>query len=199
VGKLSHTILRPIHVLSIVALLVGTTVMGALSATTSVAREELAREELDDPSAVGSETLQEHHGSPSNEPLISLQPPELFTGAWRLDTYSSDGFLTPVADGTIITAEFDRDTISGHASCNSYSGPYRANDYVISIGPLLTTRMACDRDVMDQEQAYLDALESAATFTVQATTLTLAEEGGQPVAIFGKSLLSTSMPTSEGL
>jgi len=42
---------------------------------------------------------------------------------------------------------------------------------------------------MDQEQAFLDALESAEDYTVQASTLTLAEQGGRPVAIFSRGLL----------
>jgi hypothetical protein len=58
--------------------------------------------------------------------------------------------------------------------------------------------MACEGNIMEQEQAYLHALENAATFTVQATTLTLAEAGGLPLAIFGRGLLSTVAPSSEG-
>jgi heat shock protein HslJ len=115
-----------------------------------------------------------------------------------LDAYSSDGFLTPVLPDTLITATFERDgTVNGNASCNDYSGPYRVIEIAISIGPLLTTRMACDRDVMDQEQAYLDAMENAETYSVQGTTLTLAAAGGLPVAVFGRGLLSTSAPSPE--
>jgi heat shock protein HslJ len=137
---------------------------------------------------------------PSNGPSLSAQPSELTEGTWRLDSYSSGGFLTPVLDGTPITATFERDgTVSGHASCNNYSGTYRAGELTISIGPLTTTRMACEQNIMEQEQAYLHALENAATFTVQATTLTLAEAGGLPLAIFGRGLLSTAAPNSRSL
>jgi heat shock protein HslJ len=193
VAKLPHTILRPIHALSVVVLLIGASVAGStVSATTSVAQDQVSA-----PPSAGSDAVQ-NGGTRSNERTIALQPSEL-EGAWRLDSYSHNGFLTPVADGTLITAEFDRGTISGHASCNDYTGPYLAGEYTIHIGPVAMTRMACERDVMEQEHAYLDALESAATWSVQATTLTLAQEGGLPVAIFGRSLLSTGAPTSNGL
>jgi len=169
-------------------------------AGTASAATNMVRGELSGPTAIGSQSLEKDREARTNEPFFSAQPSELTQGTWRLDSYSSDGFLTPVLDNTMITAEFNLGgNLSGHASCNDYSGPYRVGDINISIGPVSTTRMACQQDVMEQEQNYLSALESAASYTVQATTLTLAEEGGQPVAIFGKGLLSTSAPRSEGL
>jgi heat shock protein HslJ len=196
VGTLPHTLLRPIHALSIVALFVGASVV----ATTVTAATIVGQEALGMPPAIGIEILQVRHHARSDEAVIGLQPSLLTEGTWHLESYSSGGFLTPVLDNTVITAEFNLGgNLSGHASCNEYSGPYRAGEITISIGPVSMTRMACQQDVMDQEQYYLTALESAASYTVQATTLTLAEAGGQPVAIFGKGLLSTSTPRSESL
>jgi heat shock protein HslJ len=48
----------------------------------------------------------------------------------------------------------------------------------ISVGPLRTTNMACSEEIMAQEQAYLANLESAGSYTVSSSTLTLTTAGG---------------------
>lgn len=60
---------------------------------------------------------------------------------------------------TSITLAFDgAGAVSGNSGCNSYSGAYAINGTSLSIGPLISTRMACEPDVMDQEQLYLASL-----------------------------------------
>jgi heat shock protein HslJ len=134
----------------------------------------------------------------SNAPWFSAQPSEL-EGTWRLDSYISNGFLTPVLDNTLIIVTFERDgTFNGDASCNTYAGPYEEIQPLLAVAPFLTSNDTCDRDVMEQEEAYLEALSSTVTFTIQGTTLTLAGAGGLPVAIFGRSLMSPPVPSSQG-
>jgi heat shock protein HslJ len=192
-NKVPHSFARPL--LSAVALLIGASILAATVSAATVA----TRGELTGQLAVGGSAPEQEVADASDfAPIIGGLPSELTDGSWRLDTYSSDGFPTPVLPDTLITATFETDgTVNGNASCNDYSGPYRVIEIAISIGPLFTTRMACDRDVMDQEQAYLDAMESAETYSVQASTLTLAAAGGLPVAVFGRSLLSTAPPSPE--
>jgi heat shock protein HslJ len=191
----ANSLSRGIRRLSLVLLVIcASLVVGGVAAAKSIAREATGV-----PLARGPVALQaDLNGLGSEAARFGAQSEALLDGMWRLDSYSSDGFLTPVMDGTLVTASFERDgTVSGNASCNSFSGSYRATAITISIGPLATTRMACDRDVMDQEQGFLDALESAGTYTVQATTLTLGDADGTPVAIFGKGLLSSVLSSSE--
>jgi len=178
---------RPICRFGLVLLVISSSVLaGAMSAPTSMAREAMGGQPAGRIDIVQPELT--HLGS--NVPAFRAQPEDLTDRLWRLTSYSSDGFLTPALPDTPVTATFDNDgTVSGNASCNDYSGPYRSNDYTISIGPLTATRMACERDVMDQEQAFLEALESAGDYMVQASTLTLADEGGRPLAIFSRGLL----------
>jgi heat shock protein HslJ len=194
---LPHSFSRPIGLLGVVAVLTVASNLGR----TEVAAFGTVRGEIYGPPAVGWVTgTQDPSNAYGNLPVLGVQPSELTDANWRLDSYSSGGFLTPVLDDTVITLTFERDgTVHGHASCNDYFGPYRASEFTISIGPIAATRMACQQDVMEQEHAYLDALERAASFTVQATTLTLAEAGGLPLAIFGWGLLSTSAPFSQKL
>jgi len=84
----------------------------------------------------------------------------------------------PVLAGTQITASFGDQNVSGNAGCNNYSGTLApVNDYFI-VGPIITTRKTCNEpaSVMEQEQAYLAALEGTGGYQweqqlVNGTTL----------------------------
>jgi hypothetical protein len=82
--------------------------------------------------------------------------------------------------GTEITAEFIDGTVSGSAGCNSYSASYELDGNHISLGPAATTRMFCGEPegVMDQENQYLAALQSAATYEINADVLEMFDGEG---------------------
>ncbi|NIV29798.1 MAG: META domain-containing protein, partial [Anaerolineae bacterium] len=56
---------------------------------------------------------------------------------------------------TEITAIFEDGELTGSAGCNTYNGTYTttagAEENEIEVGPLATTRMACQERIMDQE------------------------------------------------
>jgi heat shock protein HslJ len=53
-------------------------------------------------------------------------------------------------------------TVSGSGGCNTFSGRYTQPDLVLlQIGPLVASQATCAPTVMQNEAAYLDALESA--------------------------------------
>jgi heat shock protein HslJ len=83
---------------------------------------------------------------------------------------------------TEITAVFEEGKVTGSAGCNTYNGTYTvtvgANEDEIAIGPLATTRMACQQNIMDQETRYLGALEAAESYIIEDTTLTIYFPGG---------------------
>ena len=69
--------------------------------------------------------------------------------------------------GTEITAYFGEDgQLTGSAGCNNYTATYEIDGDQIKIGPAATTRMACGEPegVMEQEAAYLAALEMASSY-----------------------------------
>ena len=72
---------------------------------------------------------------------------------------------TPI-EGTQITATFADDLVTGNAGCNNYSGQLTPVDDHFTVGPIVTTRMSCSEPagVMEQEQAYLTALEATGGF-----------------------------------
>jgi hypothetical protein len=89
--------------------------------------------------------------------------------------------------GTEVTAVFGEDgALTGSAGCNRYTAGYEIDGDSISIGPAASTRMFCaePEGVMEQETAYLAALESAATYAIQGDTLELWNAEGARLASY---------------
>jgi len=105
-------------------------------------------------------------------------------GSWEIIGYlmaSGAGFSSTVVDSTP-TAVFNADgSMSGTTGCNSFRGRYTTDDFNVTIGPMLATRMACPPDRAEQEAGILKALESATTFALTPGTATLLNAAGQLV------------------
>lgn len=77
--------------------------------------------------------------------------------------------VSPLLD-TEITINFAADgSVSGNAGCNNFMGSYTTDGNTIAIGPLATTRMMCEEEIMQQEMQFIAALESSATYSVRGT------------------------------
>jgi heat shock protein HslJ len=110
-----------------------------------------------------------------------VQPTSLEGTSWLMLSYNNGkGGLASALLGTEITAEFLDGTVSGSAGCNSYSASYELDGNHISLGPAATTRMFCGEPegVMDQENQYLAALQSAATYEINADVLEMFDGEG---------------------
>ena len=125
---------------------------------------------------------------------------QLYANPWILVAYGDPVNPTVVAGGVDLTAIFTSDgQISGFGGCNSFGGPVQAaTDGTMTIGPLATTLMAC-AEGMDQETAYLSALQSARSFNFSSEgrlQITYGPEtGANQVMIFivaAKSLTETN-------
>lgn len=82
-----------------------------------------------------------------------------------------------------ITLEFDAEgRFAGSGGCNRYMGSYNVDDDTIRFSEALSTRRACmEEGVMEQEQTYFEALETAGTFAVSDDQLTIDYADGQLV------------------
>lgn len=111
--------------------------------------------ELDGPSAILAR--------PAGEaPAGSAAAPALPGSSWTLV-----GLGDVELGGTVPTIAFGADgTVSGSAGCNTFNGTYTFDGHAITFGPLATTRMACADDVMATEDAYLDALDGASSWSI---------------------------------
>jgi heat shock protein HslJ len=124
--------------------------------------------------ADGELTLQDGDGG-ELAVLSAMEQAAGIAGSWEVTGYNNgaEAVVSPIVE-TEVTAEFaDDGTLSGSSGCNTYSGSYTVEGDTVSIGPLASTRMACadPEGVMDQEQQYLVALESAATWSIRGEIL----------------------------
>ena len=107
---------------------------------------------------------------------------------WILDSYGDRDNPQEVIEGTEITATFNSkdDQVNGTAGCNHYFGDYEIKDG-LSIGMLGNTEMWCGEPEgrMDQETEYLKILQSAESYTVTGSTLTI--DCGDDVLIYTAS------------
>ena len=89
----------------------------------------------------------------------------LYANPWLLVGYGDPENPTVVEEGLAITSEFTPDgQINGFAGCNNYSGTFQAaQDGTLAIPSLTSTLMACEQ-WMDEETAYLSALQTVQSF-----------------------------------
>lgn len=70
--------------------------------------------------------------------------------------------------------------VAGHASCNSYSGPYKiGSDNGLRFGDLVSTKRACTPALMQQENAMLAVLNEAVRYELADGTLTIETNDGR--------------------
>jgi heat shock protein HslJ len=111
---------------------------------------------------------------------------------WRLQSYTNGqgGVVTPLPQSEL-TARFGSDgAIGGSSGCNTYRGPYTLDGEALTFGALATTRMACPAPILDQERAFLAALQSTTGFSLADGRLTLVDETGSTQAVLAPFLIS---------
>ena len=67
-------------------------------------------------------------------------------------------------------------TITGFGSCNNFNGTWSLDDGHLTVGPLVSTKMACDK--MDVEAHFLAALDGNVTTNLNDVTLTITDHDG---------------------
>ncbi len=66
--------------------------------------------------------------------------------------------------------------VAGTTGINRFSGAYSLEGAVLTIGPVLMTRMAGPEHLMEQERLFTAALEGTSTVVLDGDTLTLGGE-----------------------
>jgi heat shock protein HslJ len=107
---------------------------------------------------------------------------ELEGTRWVLDTLNG----SPPVEGSEITLEFQDGNAAGSAGCNSYGGSFTTDGGQLSIPEIVRTEMAClePEGVMEQEDAYLAALQSAAAYRLVDGRLQIENAAGEAVLVF---------------
>jgi len=96
--------------------------------------------------------------------------------AWQVKTFAGQ---PPLADHPI-TFEFDNEgNIAGDGSCNRFGGSCKIEGDKIEVGPLRSTRRACEPDIMQQEHKFLALLGAAAAWAIDGDELVLTAPEGE--------------------
>ena len=120
--------------------------------------------------------------APAPDPLAGTR--------WEVVNYNNGSAITTLLPETRITLDFGTDgRITGRAGCNSYSAGYRVNGSSIAIEQPAATSLWCAEPagIMDQEAAFLAALQSAATFRVDGNMLEMRTAADQMVIIASRA------------
>ncbi len=117
-------------------------------------------------------------------------PPRLEGVQWEVTGYNNgrQAVVSPKT-GTRLTLVFRDGEVSGSSGCNRFHGSFTAEGNALKVGPLATTRKACDDPVMAQEREFLRALEIATTWAIVRGMLDVHSAGGERVL--------TASPTGE--
>jgi heat shock protein HslJ len=96
-------------------------------------------------------------------------------GTWQVTGYNNGReAVVSLIIGTAITMTFDDDgRVSGSAGCNNFTSTYRLEGDKLSIGPAAATRRMCasPEGIMEQEQRFLNALETVANARLEGDRL----------------------------
>jgi heat shock protein HslJ len=127
-----------------------------------------------------------------------MQPASLTGVVWKMTSYNNgtDAVVSALPD-VDVTAIFGEDSnLGGSAGCNGYSAAYKLDGQSLTISQAASTLMACPEPagIMEQEAAYLKALESVASFELLGDRLTLRTATG---AIAVEFSLSESLGLSD--
>ena len=116
------------------------------------------------------------------------EPPEnpLVGTRWQVTAiYDAEvGGIGLVLPGTSLTVAFDTDgKVNGSSGCNTYSASYLVDGSLLAITPPTSTFKICDtpEGIMEQETAFLSALASAGSFTLEGNQLQIQSASGNPV------------------
>ena len=95
-------------------------------------------------------------------------------GSWRLTAYGPAASPSPAVADTQAGLTFEEDgTLTGNGGCNGLGGEYTVEGNQITFGQIISTLMACDSPIMDQESAVVQVLTGTADFSIGGDTVTL--------------------------
>ena len=87
------------------------------------------------------------------------------------------------------TALFQASQVTGIAGCNNYNASYEVTRNKLSFGPVATTRKNCRTPlgIMQQENAFLAALDSITSYKLKRNSLELIDSEGNTLLVFRRA------------
>lgn len=105
----------------------------------------------------------------------AADPQALVDTAYSVTSITVDGTARKVLGPVEIA--FTADNISVATPCNGMNGSVTYTETTLTAGPLAQTMMACEPELMDQDQVIADALAATPTWSLSGETLTLTGGG----------------------
>lgn len=97
------------------------------------------------------------------------------TGEWAID----DIHGRPVAGDAVVSLHFGADArLAGSTGVNRLAAPFELDGDHITVGPLVTTRLAGTEAAMDQERRFLAALQTSTRWHIAGEVMWLGGEHG---------------------
>lgn len=126
-------------------------------------------------------------------PPATEVPSTSLIGAWKLTSLGPVGSPVPALTGLEAGVTFNPDgTMAGNSSCNGFSGKYTVEGNEITFSDLVSTLMACEEPVMQQEEVMYLVLKDTASFEIDGSTLTITN--GDHLLVFTTTVSYPSYP-----
>jgi len=107
-------------------------------------------------------------------------PPQLAGVTWKVTSFNNNRHaVVGVLGESSLTMSFKDGKVSGSAGCNNFHGTYATEGGKLQLGPLGTTRRACEEPLMTQEREFLAALASATTWSIDGNVLDMHRADGE--------------------
>jgi polar amino acid transport system substrate-binding protein len=154
---------------------------------------EFSGQQMDCLDTAGSYTYRLEAYNPTGESVFQEQvvtvsesaPQNPLAGTrWQVTAYRDGSQMTPMLEGTTLTAVFGADgNLNGSAGCNTYSTRYLADDKLLAVFPPSMTSQLCvePEGIMEQEAAFLAAFQSASSFGIEGGQLFISSASADPV------------------
>jgi heat shock protein HslJ len=128
-----------------------------------------------------------------------LSPAALGDGGWALEAWDQ---ADTVAAPPGLTLRLDQGKLTGSSGCNRYTAPFRAGDSPgdATVGPIVSTKMACPDSVMAIEQQFLARLAGVNRYGFLAGRLQLQWRTGDAsgVMLFARQDETTALAAPAG-
>ena len=130
--------------------------------------------------AVDGDSLATTAASGATLRFMREPPPQLAGVNWKVTSFNNNRHaVVGVIGEPSISMSFKDGQVSGSAGCNMFHGTYATDGGQIKVGPLATTRRACDEPLMIQEREFLAALASAVTWSIDGNVLDMHRADGE--------------------
>lgn len=114
--------------------------------------------------------------------------PDLDGSEWQLVELNG----SPLPVYVKIMLSFKDGLAGGQGACNGYGADYTQDGYTLAFQPAMSTLMYCE-GVMEYETGYLQAFDKVKSFQLEDDVLSLLDESGAVLLVFGKPQAAPSL------